>query len=178
LKTLEVKEVTAAQEAEVPSPLGPPGATSVDLHRVLQKIVSFDFCWEWGGHRNPAGYGTLSTVRRKFGTSDLAHRITWEMFVGPIPDGMQVDHLRRNNACGNPEHLEIVTPRENTRRAGSAVAAHEALRRKAHCPKGHAYSEFGEIDNRGRRRCRPCRTEANRRNNERLTEKRRMARAG
>lgn len=69
-------------------------------------------CWVWSGAVNASGYGSKALG----GTSTTAHRWVWERTVGPIGDGMQLDHLCRNRLCVNPEHMEPVTPTENNRR--------------------------------------------------------------
>ena len=86
-----------------------------------------------------------------------AHRLAYELVKGPISDGLQIDHLCRNRACINPDHLEAVTQRENILR-GEGVAALNA--RKTHCPQGHAYDEENTLILTGRqagaRRCQIC----------------------
>lgn len=105
-------------------------------------------CWQWTGHLTRDGYG-----------SQHPHRTAYEEFVGPIPDGLQIDHLCRNRACCNPEHLEAVTPRQNTHR-GYGPAGLNA--RKTHCDKGHAltventYVHPPTSPRAGRRTCREC----------------------
>ena len=69
-------------------------------------------CWEWTGSRNGAGYGRT----RIDGRHAAAHRAAYEHLVGPIPDGLELDHLCRNRACVNPEHLDPVTHQVNLRR--------------------------------------------------------------
>jgi len=79
-------------------------------------------CWEWQGARNHYGYGAL-WLR---GQVVYAHRLAFEHFVGPIPAGLQLDHLCRNRACVNPDHLEPVTQAENVRRGAAARRAEAA----------------------------------------------------
>lgn len=74
-------------------------------------IQSADGCWEWIGGMNEAGYANMSD-----GRSNLAHRFAYELLVGPIPDGLQIDHLCNVRNCVNPAHLETVTAQENMRR--------------------------------------------------------------
>lgn len=110
-------------------------------------------CWEWQGCRTPEGYGQIAVDGRICGT----HRIAWESYCGPIPNGLQVDHLCRNPRCCNPEHLEPVTLRENILR-GESPAARNA--RKTHCKNGHEFTPentYQRKDGRGGRECRTCR---------------------
>lgn len=83
------------------------------------------------------------------------------MFVGPIPDGLVIDHLCRNPQCVNPMHLEPVTPEENTRRGIGGWNT----RAKTHCPQGHPYSGANLYINptSGARVCRTCNNEKARR---------------
>lgn len=74
-------------------------------------------CWNWQGARQSRGYGSFGIAP---GRTALAHRVAYEAMVGPIPDGMTLDHLCENKVCVNPAHLEPVTREENTRRHAEA----------------------------------------------------------
>lgn len=115
--------------------------------RFLSKVDLTGDCWEWTGNRTPSGYGTFYPTRT---TKRLAHRVAYELFVGPIPDGLELDHLCRNRACVRPEHLEPVSHRENTLR-GDAPPARNA--KKTACSNGHPYDG---VDTRGHRICSLC----------------------
>lgn len=125
-------------------------------------------CWVWTGTLLANGYGHISVGARP----RLVHRVSYEMHVGPIPDGLQIDHLCRNRRCVNPAHLEAVTARVNTLRAHSITAANS---RKIHCPHGHPYSPENTVVSCGRRLCRICRTAQKRAQNARLKAERNAA---
>ena len=75
-------------------------------------------CWQWTAALDREGYGRFHWL----GQNGLAHRIAYEMLIGPMPAGLEPDHLCRNRACVNPLHIEPVTHRENTLRGNSPVA--------------------------------------------------------
>lgn len=130
------------------------------LERFVSKIDvsgSGSDCWLWTGCLTERGYGLFwlrGNVR--------AHRFSYETFVGPIPDGLVIDHLCRTRACVNPDHLEPVTDRENVLR-GTGPTAKNA--RALTCQNGHEFT----IENTytrpgyGDRQCRTCRREEGRR---------------
>lgn len=87
-------------------------------------------CVEWGGFRNSDGYGIRTVNRRRM----RAHRAAYEEEVGPIPEGLVLDHLCGNRACINVEHLEPVTRGENSRRGAIGQP-----RTKTECKQGHPF---------------------------------------
>lgn len=114
-------------------------------------------CWLWLASQS-RGYGQINVG----GVPQKAYRVAWELFRGPIPAGMSIDHLCRQPLCVNPDHLEVVTLAENTRRQLAAIGHPNAL--KTHCRNGHPYDdENTRFVNGVHRVCRICRVEANRR---------------
>ena len=120
-----------------------------DLQRFISKIDSTGECWLWKGGSRGHGYGAMNIN----GKTTPAHRISYELFKGSIPEGLVIDHLCRIHQCVNPKHLEAVTQGENIRR-GKVVAPIV----KICCDAGHEYSEENTIYNptTGKRRCREC----------------------
>lgn len=172
-------------------------------------------CWEWMGARSSNGYGNFNVGGGRFTT---AHRFAYELANGPVAAALEVDHLCRNRSCVRLDHLEVVTPKENThrgdapsmrqRRAGQCKRGHpytpesyylnigkggkqmkvcrlcQRIRRagyrgktieqmrpmpedRTHCPQGHPYDTTNTALVSGRRVCRICRREAQRRYHER-----------
>lgn len=111
-------------------------------------------CWVWPGARRAGGYGHIGWQSKNVRSYQSTHRAMYEACVGPVPGGLDLDHLCRNRACCNPEHLEPVTRRENLLR-GVTITAERAAR--THCPQGHPYDEGNTYrDRRNRRSCREC----------------------
>lgn len=93
-------------------------------------------CWLWTGARNDNGYGYFyGRAHRSHG----AHRYSWMLYRGPIPDGMVIDHLCHVRACVNPDHLRVVSQKANALENSDCVSALNA--KKTHCPRGHEYTE-------------------------------------
>jgi hypothetical protein len=140
---------------DVPRRIGPGTAET----RFLASVEKTAECWIWRGHVTN-GYGRIYVDGKHVG----AHRFSFELHVGPIPEGLHIDHLCRNQVCVNPAHLEPVTPRENLLR-GFSNAAQNA--RKTHCKHGHSLANAYVRPN-GQRACRECRRYAGPRERERL----------
>lgn len=105
-----------------------------------------DGCWQWVGLLDGAGYGVFARY--------AAHRVAYETLVGPIPPGLQLDHLCVNPPCVNPAHLEPVTSYENTRRARLRS---EGIDLNVTCKQGHPWTpETTGRTGEGYRFCREC----------------------
>ena len=133
------------------------------LARFWDKVEVVDSgCWEWRGGLATNGYGRFNLGN---GKSAPAHRITYNLFKGDIPEGLEPDHLCRNRKCVNPDHIEAVTRRENIMRGLLPATNRNLQLSKTHCPQGHSYDEINTyIDSRGYRHCRMCNRPTGRRN--------------
>ncbi len=110
-------------------------------------------CWQWVAAKTADGYGRIALPGRP-ARHRAAHRVAYELSVGPIPRGLPIDHVRARGCsrrdCCNPAHLEAVTNRENTMCSANFVAINA---RKTTCPRGHAYDRKRPE---GDRYCRTC----------------------
>lgn len=141
---------------------------AVDIDRFWSKVERGDGCWLWRAGLTTNGYGKYWVAD----TTVVAHRYAYELLVGAIPAGAQLDHLCRNRRCVRPDHLEPVTSRENNLR-GIGHAARNAA--KSSCVNGHAFTPentYVRPDGLGRRQCRACARLAQRRYAERAAAQR------
>lgn len=106
-------------------------------------------CWMWMRAVGRDGYGKIKVSKRQMG----AHRASYELFKGAIPDGMDLDHLCRNRTCVNPDHLEAVSERVNVVRGMSPVGMNS---RKTHCKRGHPFDEENTLRVPAGRQCKTC----------------------
>ncbi len=124
------------------------------MDRLMRRVRMDDGpagCWIFLGADNGCGYGVMKVSGRTRGT----HRLAFEATRGPVPAGLQLDHLCRNRKCCNPNHMEAVTSRENTLRGDSRMARYAE---RTHCVNGHPYSTENTYNHpSGGRRCRACR---------------------
>lgn len=119
-----------------------------------RRVNKTESCWLWTGKKQTDGYGqytpTMDGIRRFWS----AHRVAYELMVGPIPNGLQVDHLCRVRLCVNPDHLEAVTQTENVLRGVSFAAVNAD---KTHCSRGHEFTPENTYRRpSGNRDCRAC----------------------
>ncbi len=110
-------------------------------------------CWEPERAVTGLGYHRIRYKGKVYGL----HRLTWELVNGPIPEGLEIDHLCRNPSCVRPSHLEPVTHRVNQERGFGAPSLNA---KRTHCVRGHALSgdnlRKADIEKKGHRRCRIC----------------------
>lgn len=129
--------------------------TLSEIDRFWSKVEKGEYCWKWHGASGDGRYGRFH-LSRVGGPKIMvtAHRYSYELTNGPIPEGLVLDHLCRNTFCVNPDHLEPVTIRENTLR-GESIPAMNVL--VTHCPYGHEYDAINTYINKtGGRHCRTC----------------------
>lgn len=129
-----------------------------DLIRFWIKVEKTGSCWEWTSVKTHDGYGQFSIKGKK----KYSHRVSYELFKGDIPEGLQLDHLCRNRSCVNPDHLEPVTQQENMMRGVGLALINK---RKTHCLQGHEYSEKNTYLHKNGRNCRECDRIKHNRNN-------------
>ena len=143
--------------------------------RLMRKVALSDDpdgCWIWTGAqsgREGARYGRIWAGRRSpagHPCADQAHRVSYEIAVGPIPDDLEIDHLCRVGLCVNPDHLEPVTRLENQRRGNAPM---QEQRKQTHCKRGHEFNEENTYVWHGMRRCRKCQADDSRRYRARAT---------
>ena len=114
------------------------------------ELIPFHACWEWTGATNGLGYGQLGMSRGHRPRNVYAHRVSYELSRGSIPEGMEVDHLCHNPRCVNPDHLQIVSHQDNMRRSKAAT--------KTACKRGHDWTDPRNVYFRknGTRYCAEC----------------------
>jgi hypothetical protein len=120
----------------------------VRLERYFERT---DGCWEWTGYKNSVGYGMIGSGGNK-SRPLMAHRVAYEIYVGPVPAGMELHHVCQNKGCVNPEHLTPITRAEHSLQPGHVQYEREA---KTHCPQGHPWAEY-RVEWKGGRRCSEC----------------------
>lgn len=130
-------------------PTDPAEKARRDFRRLVAKFTVDEGCWLWRRPISNNGYAYIKWD----GRDQPAHRVIYELLVGPIPDGLVIDHLCRVRHCLNPGHMEPVTGAENTRRGRSGQLQAE----RTHCPRGHPYNEENTYYERSQRHGRACR---------------------
>jgi len=117
--------------------------------RFWKKVEATGFCWLWTAHVTPKGYGQFGLD----GKMRSVHRLAYEWLVGPIPEEMVLDHLCRVRHCVNPDHLEVVTVRENNLRGFTIASQNHS---KTHCKRGHPFDKDNTYQRKDGRECQTC----------------------
>jgi hypothetical protein len=127
--------------------------------RFWMKVQKSNGCWEWTAYRDPDGYGRFGWARKRRSENILAHRVSWELHYGPIPEGLWICHHCDNPSCVRPDHLFLGDRSMNMKdcAAKGRLAVHKVFS-KTHCKRGHPYTpENSYIFPSGRARmCRTC----------------------
>jgi hypothetical protein len=136
-----------------------PPLTSRQVEKFWARVDASGDCWEWTGNTTRNGYGMFS-MGAVIG-SKMAHRVVWQILVDVLPTDLEVDHRCFNPGCVNPDHLEPVTPYENTQRRRHTPWWCKTLR--THCPQGHPYDAANtRVRANGTRNCKACDLDAGR----------------
>lgn len=141
--------------------------------RFWSKVNKTDTCWLWTSALSVAGYGVFMLHDKNL---MLAHRVAYTLCKGPIPIGKSLDHLCRNTACCNPDHVEPVSHKENIRRGRTSEATKARASAQTHCRHGHPYDETSRTKS-GHRLCRSCEENKLERRYEAWRQKKRKERA-
>lgn len=136
-----------------------PGRPTAE-QRFMAKVDTSGECWEWTAKRDRSGYGRFWY---REDASYLAHRAAYELFVGPIPDGLVVCHRCDNPGCVNPRHLWLGTMADNNWDKVAKGRASGPRSGAPDCARGHPFDEVNTRWYRGKRNCRTCANEAQRR---------------
>jgi len=139
--------------------------------RLLAKMTIVGDCWEFNGEILRNGYGRLTATLAGNRMRFSAHRLSYMLFVGPIPDNLVIDHLCRNRRCFNPKHLEAVTILENVRRS-LPFKPKKIGNRYEYCQRGHMDWIIGYN---GFRTCHTCRMEREKLRQRKIRLERKMA---
>lgn len=136
------------------------------IARLLARTIKTESCWIFQGAHNGHGYIRISIESKP----QYVHRLAHEVFIGPIPDGFEVDHVKAkgctSTACINPNHLEAVPRTVNLERSDWPP---NMLKKRTHCNNGHEYSKNNTyIDTNGARNCRICKIKYNEVNSEKI----------
>jgi hypothetical protein len=117
--------------------------------RFWEKVAPAGTCWEWTASCDKNGHGQFTP---RHGKSVRAHRFAYEEMVGPIPEGLVLDHLCRNRPCVNPDHLDPVPQRVNAQRGRTGYNTPK----RSQCNQGHPFPEHAQYRSTGTRYCKTC----------------------